>query len=121
MKPTQSWKHKGINIAEWRNERGVNYTIRKTYLKKDTGEWLEAKSWFREELKELHRLLGEAIATFGESEAMPELQFTTEASNAAIVAGIGNARGKLLNDVAANLAKLGSPTTVAFNDDEIPF
>lgn len=97
MKPTQSWKHKGIDIAEWRNERGVNYTIRKTYFKKATGEYLEAKSWYREELKELYRLLGEAVATFGEDGAMPELAFAVPAAPRAPVA-------------AAN-----------FNNDDIPF
>ena len=97
MKPTQSWKHKGIDIAEWRNERGVNYTIRKTYFKKATGEYIEAKSWFREELKELHRLLGEAVATFGEDEVMPELAFAAPVAVKAPVA-------------AANC-----------NDDDIPF
>ena len=97
MKPTQSWKHRGIDIAEWRNEKGVNYTIRKTYFKKATGEYIEAKSWYREELKELYRLLGETVATFGEDEAMPELAFTSPAAPRAPVA-------------AAN-----------FNDDDIPF
>ena len=97
MKPTQSWKHKGIDIAEWKNERGVNYTIRKTYYKKATGEYIEAKSWFREELKELHRLLGEAVATFGEEEAMPELAFDAPAAPKAPVAA------------------------AKFNDDDIPF
>ena len=103
MKPTQSWKHRGIDIAEWRNEKGVNYTIRKTYFKKATGEYIEAKSWYREELKELYRLLGEAVATFGEDEAMPELAFT------APVAPVANDL-KLLRD-----------RVVAFNDDDIPF
>ena len=97
MKPTQSWKHKGIDIAEWRNEKGVNYTIRKTYFKKATGEYIEAKSWFREELKELYRLLGEAVATFGEDEAMSELAFT------------------------APVAVKAPVNAVKFNDDDIPF
>ena len=97
MKPTQSWKHRGIDIAEWRNEKGVNYTIRKTYFKKATGEYIEAKSWYREELKELYRLLGETVATFGEDEAMPELAFTAPAAPRAPVAA------------------------AAFNDDDIPF
>lgn len=97
MKPTQSWKHKGIDIAEWRNEKGVNYTIRKTYFKKATGEYIEAKSWFREELKELYRLLGEAVATFGEDEVMPELAFV------------------------APVAPRAPVVAAAFNDDEIPF
>ena len=97
MKPTQSWKHKGIDIAEWRNERGVNYTIRKTYFKKATGEYIEAKSWYREELKELYRLLGETVATFGEDEAMPELAF------------------------AAPVAPRAPVVAAAFNDDDIPF
>jgi len=98
MKPTQSWKHKGIDIAEWRNEKGVNYTIRKTYFKKAIGEYIEAKSWYREELKELYRLLGEAVATFGEEESIPELAFAAPAAPRAPV-------------VAA----------AAFNDDDIPF
>jgi len=103
MKPTQSWKHRGIDIAEWRNEKGVNYTIRKTYFKKATGEYIEAKSWYREELKELYRLLGEAVATFGEDEAMPELAFTAPAAP------------------VANDLKLLQDRVVAFNDDDIPF
>ena len=90
MKPTQSWKHRGIDIAEWRNEKGLNYTISKTYFKKSNGEYIE-------ELKELYRLLGEAVATFGEDEAMPELAFAAPAAPKAPVAA------------------------AAFNDDDIPF
>ncbi len=103
MKPTQSWKHRGIDIAEWRNEKGVNYTIRKTYFKKATGEYIEAKSWYREELKELYRLLGETVATFGEDEAMPELAIAAPAAP------------------VANDLKLLQDRVVAFNDDDIPF
>ena len=106
MKPTQSWKHRGIDIAEWRNEKGVNYTIRKTYFKKATGEYIEAKSWYREELKELYRLLGETVATFGEDEAMPELAFAAPVAPRAPVA----------DDL-----KLLQNRVAAFNDDDIPF
>lgn len=113
MKPTQSWKHRGIDIAEWRNEKGVNYTIRKTYFKKATGEYIEAKSWYREELKELYRLLGETVATFGEDEAMPELAFTASQSKAAYDVLTAFNGGPLPVKPAA--------AVVAFNDDDIPF
>ena len=61
-RPTADWKHKGLSVAAWANDRGVSFTIQKRYKDKKTEEWKESKYLFPEDLKALHDLIGQALA-----------------------------------------------------------
>lgn len=67
MKPVQTFKNRGIQIAVWPSKNGsYTYSITKSYKDKQSGEWKETKSFFKEEAENLIELLKQAIG-YGDS------------------------------------------------------
>ena len=68
-KPVQDFKHKGLSVAVWPTKNGgYSYSIQKRYKDKQTGEWKETKSLFKEEAEALIDLLKQALAYGGTRE-----------------------------------------------------
>ena len=68
-KPVQDFKHKGLSVAVWPTRNGgYSYSIQKRYKDKQTGEWKETKSLFKEEAEALIDLLKQALAYGGTRE-----------------------------------------------------
>lgn len=68
-KPVQDFKHKGLSVAVWPTRNGgYSYSIQKRYKDKQTGEWRETKSLFKEEAEALIELLKQALAYGGTRE-----------------------------------------------------
>lgn len=62
-KPTRTWRNKGIDIAAWQSEgKGTAFTLRKTYLNKQTNTWTDTKYLYQDDLRALVELLEQAIA-----------------------------------------------------------
>lgn len=62
-KPVQDFKHKGLSVAVWPTRNGgYSYSISKRYKDKQSGEWKETKSLFKEEAEALIELLQQAIS-----------------------------------------------------------
>ena len=104
-KPVNSWKNGGMNVAAWPNDRGITFTLKKSYKDKSTGEWKEAKSFFRDEIVALRDLLSQAIAWSGDEEehrygSADQQSFELE--------------NKIKAEKKAAIAK-------TFEDDDIPF
>ena len=65
-KPVQDFKHKGLSVAVWPTRNGgYSYSISKRYKDKQSGEWRETKSLFKDEAEALIDLLKQAIAYGG--------------------------------------------------------
>lgn len=65
-KPVQDFKHKGLSVAVWPTRNGgYSYSISKRYKDKQSGEWKETKSLFKEEAEALIDLLKQALAYGG--------------------------------------------------------
>ena len=104
-KPTRTWRNKGIDIAAWQNDEGrVSFTLRKSYLNKQTNTWTDTKYLYQDDLRALVELLEQAIAWNSGNAADRE-----EHKWAAVESG-------LLTEVVAKTAK-----AVKFEDDDIPF
>lgn len=68
-KPVQDFKHKGLSVAVWPTKNGgYSYSISKRYKDKQSGEWRETKSLFKDEAEALIDLLKQAIAYGGTRE-----------------------------------------------------
>lgn len=68
-KPVQDFKHKGLSVAVWPTKNGgYSYSISKRYKDKQSGEWKETKSLFKDEAEALIDLLKQAIAYGGNRE-----------------------------------------------------
>ena len=53
-KPVQDFKHKGLSVAVWPTRNGgYSYSISKRYKDKQSGEWRETKSLFKDEAEAL--------------------------------------------------------------------
>ena len=62
-KPVQDFKHKGLSVAVWPTRNGgYSYSISKRYKDKQSGEWRETKSLFKEEAEALIDLLKQALS-----------------------------------------------------------
>jgi hypothetical protein len=59
-KPEKTWRNRGVEIAAWPGNYGPQFTWRKTYKDKQTGEYKVAKALFKEDLKTLADLAEEA-------------------------------------------------------------
>ena len=65
-KPLQDFKNKGVSVAVWPTKNGgYSYSIQKRYKDKQSGEWKETKSLFKEEAEALIELLQQALAYGG--------------------------------------------------------
>lgn len=60
--PLKTWKNKGIEVAAWNGQWGKQFTYRKTFKDKKTGEYKEAKFLFEDDVIKLAELLQEAYA-----------------------------------------------------------
>jgi hypothetical protein len=98
----------GVAVSVWRNERGHSVTIRKTYKNKETGEWVESKGYFREDLAAIAMLMPRVIAWIDEEE-------TRQRANQS---GDGGGYGGGYQQTSAPSSL---PSMADFNDDEIPF
>lgn len=68
-KPLQDFKNKGLSVAVWAGRNGgYTFTVQKRYKDKQTGEWKETKSLFKEEAEALIELLQQALAYGGTRE-----------------------------------------------------
>jgi hypothetical protein len=68
-KPIQDFKNKGVSVAVWPTKNGgYSYSISKRYKDKQSGEWRESKSLFKEEAEALIDLLKQALAHGGTRE-----------------------------------------------------
>lgn len=68
-KPVQNFRDKGLDVAVWPAKNGgYSYSISKRYKDKQTGEWKETKSLFKEEAEALIDLLKQAIGYGGSRE-----------------------------------------------------
>lgn len=65
-KPVQDFKNKGLSVAVWPGRNGgYTYSVQKRYKDKQSGEWKETKSLFKEEAEALIELLQQALAYGG--------------------------------------------------------
>lgn len=92
-KPIYNARSKGIDIAVWEGNTGPQFTIRKSYKDKQTGEWKESKTLFSNDLEILKELITEALSWGKNVENIEE---------------------------PAHYAAAGA-TTVDLDDDDIPF
>jgi len=99
-RPTADWKHKGLSVAAWANDRGVTFTIQKRYKDKKTDQWKESKYLFPEDVKALNDLIGQALAWHYRT-PMPSVQ-------------------QLVSNVSA-AASIPLKEINQLDDDEIPF
>ena len=61
--PITKWKNKGIVLAAWETKNGgTSFSFQKSYKNKETGEWIETKTYFDEDLKALASLIEQALA-----------------------------------------------------------
>jgi hypothetical protein len=61
--PINTWKNKGIKVAAWETKNGgTSFTFQKSYKNKETGEWIETKTYFDDDLKALASLIEQALA-----------------------------------------------------------
>jgi hypothetical protein len=68
-KPVETFKNKGLKVAVWPTRNGgYSYSINKSYKDKQTGEWKETKSFFKEEVEALIDLLKQAMGYGGSRE-----------------------------------------------------
>lgn len=68
-KPVETFKNKGLQVAIWPTKNGgYSYSISKRYKDKQTGEWKETKSLFKEEAEALIDLLKQALGYGGSRE-----------------------------------------------------
>ena len=73
--PTKKWKHKGIELTAWDGKFGPQYSLKKTYKDKNTGEYKEAKFFFQNEIAAIAEMFNDAdhwIRT-GEDRVRPEV------------------------------------------------
>ena len=63
-RPVQSWKHKGINVALWENDKGwLSVQIRRTYMDEKTQQWKDTNSFSLRDIPFLISILNEVLAT----------------------------------------------------------
>lgn len=72
--PVKKWKQNGIDVAKWSNEKGISYSMTKTYKTgamipdsegKMKPEYKETKTYFKGQLFELRDLLNQIIKDEG--------------------------------------------------------
>ena len=71
-KPLHSLRARGMDVAIWEGNTGPQFTFRKTYKDRDSGEWKESKILFRQDIEALVTLLEEALAKSATDEGMRE-------------------------------------------------
>ena len=69
-KPLHSLRARGMDVAIWEGNTGPQFTFRKTYKDRDSGEWKESKILFRQDIEALVTLLEEALAKSATDEGM---------------------------------------------------
>lgn len=69
-KPIHSLRARGMDVAIWEGNTGPQFTFRKTYKDRDSGEWKESKILFRQDILALVTLLEEALAKSATDEGM---------------------------------------------------
>lgn len=94
--PIKTWRNKGIEVAAWEGKWGKQFTWRKTYKDKQSGEYKEAKFLFEDDVLKLSELLAEAYG-WAKSGENREAETTSQLVQ------------QIVKDVVANL------------DDDIPF
>jgi len=61
-KPVQNFRDRGLDVAVWTAKNGgYSFTVRKTYKNKQSGEYVETKYLYKEEVEKLIELLQEAV------------------------------------------------------------
>jgi hypothetical protein len=61
-KPVQNFRDRGLDVAVWPAKNGgYSFTVRKTYKNKQSGEYVETKYLYKEEVEKLIELLQEAV------------------------------------------------------------
>ena len=61
-KPVQNFRDKGLDVAVWPTKNGgYSFTVRKTYKNKESGQYVETKYLYKEEVEKLIELLQEAV------------------------------------------------------------
>lgn len=58
--PAKRWKHKGLQLTAWENGGRISFQITKSYLDKNTNEWKDTRTIFREDLMALKDMIEEA-------------------------------------------------------------
>ena len=107
-KPLKFWRNKGIDVTAWPTKNGsVSYSIRKTYKPKGSNEYIEAKVYFPNEIKDLMALLTEAYSWNQEFFAEEPTPVDTRPTDPAVQA------------VVRQVAKAFPGSTAI--DDDIPF
>jgi hypothetical protein len=60
-KPLNEYKHKGLKIVDWGNEK---FALEKSFKRKDSTEWERQKvTLFKSELIEIRKLIDQALET----------------------------------------------------------
>lgn len=67
--PIKKWSRKGLELAAWEGNTGKRFSIQKRYKDKNSGEWKESKSIFKEELGALREMIDEALLWLTADEA----------------------------------------------------
>lgn len=58
--PAKRWKHKGLQLTAWENQGRISFQITKSYLDKNTNEWKDTRTIFRDDLVALKEMIEEA-------------------------------------------------------------
>jgi len=97
----------GVQVAVWKAEKGVTFSISKSYRPKDSNEWKESKSFFISDLMALSQLLIDAAGWANEY-----LRKESESRNQ-------NAAGQGLQDIPESASE--DYLSQDFSDEDIPF
>lgn len=104
-KPVQAWRNRGIDFAAWENRNGgYNYTFRKMYKDKTSGEYKETKYLYSEDLDAISDLLTQ-IKAWRDDKAGRVAHEDARTGHAADMMEVVNKTSK----------------AVSFNDEDIPF
>lgn len=60
--PIDKWQMNGIQIAAWKGDKGISYSIQKRFKDATSGEWKETKYFYPSDLATLAALAPIAIA-----------------------------------------------------------
>lgn len=61
-KPEKDWKMNGISLAAWQGKTGISFSVRKSYKDKISGQWVDSKYYYVDDLKRLQNLIEQALA-----------------------------------------------------------
>lgn len=102
LKTFRGYGPNGIQVAAWKQEKGISFSVTKRYKDKSSGEWRESKSFFPSDLLALAAIATDAARWASEYEQQERQQ------------------GKPANDERP-APELTEYEAMTFDDSDIPF